>query len=155
MSGDGTFVVPGDVKPGTYTAVEAGSGCCWARLKGTGGDLGDIAANDNASGPTVVTIAASDKAFETTNCGDWVKGTPKIVTNTSEINDGTWAVGVNIKPGTYRVSGASDCYWARLRDFTGSLHSIIANDNVNGRAVVTISKSDKGFKTSNCGTWKH
>lgn len=68
--GDGTFLVPSEVKPGTYRST-AGDGCYWARLGGTSGDLADIIANGNPSGPAVVTIRAGDKAFETARCGEW------------------------------------------------------------------------------------
>lgn len=37
--------------------------------------------------------------------------------------------------------------------FTGSFSDIIANDNAADTTVVTIAASDKGFKSSRCGTW--
>jgi hypothetical protein len=68
--------------------------------------------------------------------------------------DGTYTVGVDIAPGTYRTVGApSDCYWARLSGTSGSFDDIIANDFANGWAVVTIAPTDKAFKTDGCGTW--
>jgi len=67
-------------------------------------------------------------------------------------DDGTWAVGSDIKPGTYVVSSGEDCYWARLRNFEGSLDSIIANGNTShGR--VTIKKTDKGLELSGGCVW--
>jgi len=69
--GEGTFLVGADVQPGTYRG--GGSGCYWARLSGTSGGFNDIITNGNVEGPTVVTIAASDKAFETSGCGTWKK----------------------------------------------------------------------------------
>ena len=74
IPGDGTYLVPGDIKPGTYRSAKPGSGnCYWARLKSAGGGLGDIIANGNTAGQVTVTILASDKAFQTTGCEDWVK----------------------------------------------------------------------------------
>src|SRR5439155_2936760 len=72
---DGTYRVPEDVKPGTYrTAGDDGSGnCYWARLKGLGGDLGDVLANGNVTGPTVVRIKSIDKGFESSGCKPWQK----------------------------------------------------------------------------------
>jgi len=72
IPGDGTFLVPGDVKPGTYRTT-GGEGCYWARLKDASGDMGGILANDNVTGPTVVTIRRTDGAFQTSRCGDWTK----------------------------------------------------------------------------------
>jgi len=154
ITSDGTFDVPNEVAPGTYTAPDSSSGCYWERLKGTSGEFSDLLANDNPAGPTVVTILKTDKAFSTRNCGSWVSGTPKIVADTTQINDGTWAVGVNITPGKYKTSGVSGCYWARLKDFTGGLDSVLANDNLDGNGIVTILDTDKGFTTHSCGTWQ-
>lgn len=71
--GDGTFQVGADIAPGTYRAANPDGFCYWARLSGTGGTLREIIANDNTTGPAVVTIAATDAAFESTGCGGWTK----------------------------------------------------------------------------------
>ncbi len=71
--GDGTFVVGKDIQPGTYRTREASSGCYYARLSGFGGTLGEIIANNNTDAPAIVTIAATDKGFESTRCGTWTK----------------------------------------------------------------------------------
>lgn len=69
--------------------------------------------------------------------------------------NGQYRVGVDIAPGTYVAPGGSGCYWERQATFGGgSLGDIIANDlSRGGQVVVTIAASDKGFKTSGCGTW--
>jgi hypothetical protein len=160
--GDGTWLVPSDVKPGTYhVTVPADSfGCYWHRAKNAEGDLDSILANDNVhpGGHVIVTITKADKAFKTEGCGDWVsapRSGPKAVT----IGEGTWAIGIDIRPGTYAVTVPADsfgCYWQRTKNFTGNLESIIANDNVSAgtRATVTLKSTDKGFKSSGCGTWR-
>jgi hypothetical protein len=51
----------------------ASTGCYYARLSGFGHTVGDILANDSTDGQAVVTIAASDKGFESTRCGTWTK----------------------------------------------------------------------------------
>lgn len=66
---------------------------------------------------------------------------------------GTFIVGVDVKPGTYRTQGGDDCYWARSKGTSGDLRDVIANDIPGGPAVVTIKSSDGGFKTSGCGDW--
>ncbi|GAA1467310.1 hypothetical protein GCM10009603_54980 [Nocardiopsis exhalans] len=66
---------------------------------------------------------------------------------------GTFLVGDEISPGTYRSEDTSSCYWARLSDTGGTLDSIIANNFGGGRQVVTISGSDVAFETSSCGGW--
>ncbi len=87
--------------------------------------------------------------------------TPPAATPTTEakgkfvtFGDGTYTVGETVKAGTYRATGPGfNCYWERLKGFSGSLDDIIANNNTGDPSVVTISPSDKGFRTSGCGTW--
>lgn len=66
---------------------------------------------------------------------------------------GTFLVGDEISPGTYRSEDTSNCYWARLSGTDGSLDSIITNNFGGGRQIVTISGSDRAFETSGCGEW--
>jgi hypothetical protein len=141
-----------DIAPGTY-ATTPGSFCYWERLSGTSGQFSDIIANENATGHTIATIAPTDKAFKSTNCGTW-KPAPTSGTPKTSFGDGTWAVGIDIAPGTYKSSTESGCYWQRLSGFGGTFSDIIANDNPMGPAVVTIAPTDKGFSTKRCGDWK-
>lgn len=150
--GDGTYRVPQDVTPGTYRSLR-GDGCYWARLKNFSGSLSAIIANGNASGPSLVTIKPSDKGFETSGCGNWTKGVRRITKSKTRFGDGVYAVRVDIAPGTYRNSKGAGCYWARLRSFEGGLGAIIANGNPSGPGIVTISGPDRGFESSDCGTW--
>ncbi|MGW3492510.1 hypothetical protein [Streptomyces sp. NPDC001020] len=69
--------------------------------------------------------------------------------------EGSYVVGKDIKPGTYRTADNSDnCYWERAKDASGEFESIIANDNVTGTSYVTIKASDKLFKTNGCKDWQ-
>ncbi|WP_330253172.1 hypothetical protein OG874_00705 [Nocardia sp. NBC_00565] len=67
--------------------------------------------------------------------------------------DGTYLVGVDILPGTWRATGGSGCYWERLSDLTGTLDGIIANELGDGPQFVTILASDRAFHPKRCGTW--
>jgi len=72
----------------------------------------------------------------------------------SQIDNGTWTVGVDIEPGTYRTAEAitSTCYWAILR--TGSNGAdIIQNDLPAGGFPSVTLKAGQDFKNS-CGVWK-
>lgn len=74
------------------------------------------------------------------------------------IGEGVYVVGPDIEPGTYRTDGPGNgafpyCYWARLKDTTGSFEAIIANGNPQGPATVTIKKGDGAFETSGCAPW--
>ncbi len=151
--GDGTFQVGKDIQPGTYRTRNGSSGCYFARLKGFSGSVDDIIANDNTDAPAVVTIAATDKGFQSQNCGTWTQNLSQITTSKTTFSDGMYIVGTDITPGTYKNTGDQGCYYARLRGFGGTIDDIIANNNVDAVTIVTIAASDKGFQATGCGTW--
>jgi len=73
--------------------------------------------------------------------------------------DGTYEVGGGagqVPPGTYKSTAVDNCYWERLKTLGGQFSDIIANENANPGepVIVSIAKSDKGFKTTGCGTWR-
>jgi hypothetical protein len=109
------------------------------------------------SSPTTVPTTATTRPPSTTT----IRSTTTTTTPgpaTSFRGEGTYRVGVDIAPGTYRTAGPAAgrglCYWARLSDLSGSFDAILANDNLEGPGSVTISSSDVGFKTSGCQTWQ-
>jgi len=72
---------------------------------------------------------------------------------TAMAGDGTYEVGVDVKPGTYVSPAPSDsCYWARMKAGDG-VDNIIDNDNNSGQSVVTIKAGDKFFESSGCSDW--
>lgn len=67
---------------------------------------------------------------------------------------GTFLIGEDIQPGTYRTEGDSGfCYWARLSGLSGEFEDIITNDFSEGPSFVTLSETDVAFETSDCGEW--
>ncbi|QLL05736.1 hypothetical protein [Mycobacterium vicinigordonae] len=67
--------------------------------------------------------------------------------------DGTFKVGSEIQPGTYRSLGGHSCYWERLRGLSGNFADIIANGAGDWPQVVQIAPTDLAFKTQGCPTW--
>jgi len=152
--GDGIHLVGKDIEPGTYRAKNPSSNCYYARLSGLTGSFHEILANANTDSPAVVTILASDKAFQSRGCGVWTQDLSPITESKDRFGDGIFIVGVDIEPGTYKSQGQTGCYYARLKDFTGSMHSILANNNTDDPAIVRILPSDKGFQSNGCGYWE-
>jgi hypothetical protein len=66
---------------------------------------------------------------------------------------GTKVVGTDIQPGRYLSLGGPGCYFARLRDLSGTVGGIIANDNPIGEAIVDIAPTDAAFQSSDCSDW--
>jgi len=152
--GEGTKIVGTDVRAGTYRTRHDREGCYFARLKGFSGGLDDIIANENSDGPVVVTIAKTDKGFDSTRCDTWTSDLSQITTSKTSFGQGDFIVGTDFTPGTYRSAPSEGCYWARLKGFGHTLNEIAANGNTNSGAVVTIKSTDKGFESARCETWK-
>jgi hypothetical protein len=152
----GTYKVGSTIAPGTYMAY-AKPGCYWERRSSAGSNLDGIISNDfiALTGRTIVTIASSDRYFYTNaDCGKWTKyvglGSPA-----SSVGNGTHVVGVHVKPGVYKSNSASNgCYWEIVSGFGGSTDEILENDfTYDAPNYVKIYKNDKGFTSSDCGTW--
>lgn len=70
------------------------------------------------------------------------------------VREGTWTVGTDIEPGTYRLTSEvpGSCYWEINRSGSNGA-DIIDNDIVTGgRPSVTLS-AGQDFTTSRCGSW--
>jgi hypothetical protein len=149
---EGTYLVGNDIQPGIYVGL-AGEDifdtCYWERLSSLSGEFDAIIANSNSAGLYYVEILDSDYAF-TTGCEllpiDAVKAPESFL---STIKPGTYLVGRDISPGTYKGEAGESCYWERLSCVNGRFDCIIANDNVEGQFYVEIAPSDFAF-TINC-----
>jgi len=152
---DGTYVVGSELSPGTYRTLGGFGTCYWERLSGFGGTFGEIIANRLADGPLIVTISPTDAGLSTTDCGEWTSDLSAVtVSPTAPFDDGEYFVGVDIAAGTWRASGTGGtCYWERLSGFGGTGNQIIANDLTETAPIVSIGSGDKGFASTDCGTW--
>ncbi|MEV6033201.1 hypothetical protein AB0L65_18750 [Nonomuraea sp. NPDC052116] len=68
-----TLVVGTDIQPGTYRTAGPTAGipmCYWARLRTA---TGDEIASGMPTGSASVTILATDKAFRTAGCAEWIR----------------------------------------------------------------------------------
>lgn len=152
---DGTYRVGSSLKPGLYKATGTGDSCYWERLNGFSGSFDDINANHFGAANGYVRILKSDKGFSTSGCGSWKKA-PSTGAKTSTISkDGSYRVGIDIKPGLYKSTNSGSCYWATLTDFTGGFEDLITNDfNYDRSILVQIPSTAKGFEKTGCGTLK-
>ncbi|MFC8514317.1 hypothetical protein [Streptomyces sp. NPDC057257] len=125
-----------------------------------GGLIGNAAGGDSGKTPSTATstvTATVTGAAQTAGPGG--AKTAGRVRGGGFPGDGTFVVGKDIKPGTYRTDGPqggliTDCYWARLSSTSGDVNDIIANESTKGQTTVTISPSDKAFTTNGCKTWE-
>jgi hypothetical protein len=72
--------------------------------------------------------------------------------------NGTFVVGTDIAPGTYKTAGPSDgmtiCTWRRLSDLNNTDESTIDIGNEPGQAFVTVQPTDVAFYTQFCMPWQ-
>jgi hypothetical protein len=152
---NGTRLVGTDVPPGRYRSVNAPAAlsCYWARLRNTTG-TDAVIAQDIGAGPRLMELLASDVAVESSRCAPWtaISG-PVTSSRTAPFGDGTYLVGVDIEPGTWRTNGVgASCYWARLRNLNRE-SSVIAQNIGEGPAIMTVLPTDVAVDVSRCGTW--
>ncbi len=101
-----------------------------------------------------IAIGACDRAART--YFEQVRSTTTTVPPgpATTIPPGTYAVGEDIEPGRYRTEGGEPCYWATLRNVSGTGDDIIANNLSRGGAdIVEIGEDVPYFETSGCATW--
>jgi hypothetical protein len=109
-----------------------------------------VTATPTATTATVTGTAAAQPATTVT-----VTAAPPPPAAGTTIEDGTWTVGVDITPGTYRLSApvtSGMCYWGIYR--SGSNQQAIVNNGIEtgGRPTVTL-KGGQDFSSKQCGTW--
>ena len=106
----------------------------------------------SAPGPTTTmteTARVNDRRPSTTTEGR--KTTADA--SKSEIGDGTYTVGSDIKPGTYKSSG--DGRFTCYADTLSRAGSVLEHEMSQGTPIVIrISSSAYMFKSEGCGTWR-
>jgi hypothetical protein len=149
---DGSQIVGKDIVPGTYRTRAGTGNCRWTRRSGLSGSPGEIVATGFTKGPAIVTIEADDKGFESVGCGQWTSDLKAITGSpTAPFGDGSYFVGTDIVPGTWKAQDPQNCQWIRVKGFTGEAEDVIGTAERSG--IVTIQKTDKGFIASSCGSW--
>lgn len=70
------------------------------------------------------------------------------------IPEGTWTVGKDVQPGTYRAAQAvgKDCFWRIVKSGTNGADIVAADIPAGGRPSVTL-EVGQDFVSNSCGTW--
>ena len=173
--GGGQWIVGDEILPGRYF-TDPDSGCFWQRRAGfsigylagraallpfeSPPDFDYIAGRELRfdSAQEIVDIQTSDAAFRSrSECGEWRTEPPHAGTQ-EPIRPGTWLVGSQIAPGTYRASAKYLWYWARVSGFGAGQEDVVEEGLVETDAgaelTVTLQASDAGFYSdAECGPW--
>ena len=134
--GDGTYLVPDEVAPGTYVTSDAGRLCRVYdhRSRRVAGGAGTV----------TITVSADWSRIEVSNCGTFRPHTPSVRTS---FGDGTYLVPDEVAPGTYVTSDAGRLcrvYDHRSRRVAGGA----------GTVTITVSADWSRIEVSNCGTFR-
>lgn len=69
------------------------------------------------------------------------------------IADGSWTVGTDFPPGTYRTEGAgSNCYWGIYK--SGSNEADIIQNHIGAGNLTVTLQQGQDFTSRRCGVWK-
>ncbi|RAX48243.1 hypothetical protein DQ353_16285 [Arthrobacter sp. AQ5-05] len=114
--------------------------------------LSDLEERESAVGEKETEVEEAAAAVETR---EKAVGTAETEAAANTVSDGTWTVGEDIKPGTYRAKETvgSRCYWGVYRSGTNG-SDIIDNDIPGGGKPTVNLARGQDFKSSNCGSWQ-
>lgn len=110
-----------------------------------------LAARESAVGKKEAEV---EEASEKVTAREKAVGAAEAQVQAATVEDGTWTVGNDIQPGTYRTKATvgTRCYWGVYRSGTNG-SDIIQND-IPGGGKPTVNLSEgQDFKSSNCGSW--
>lgn len=119
--------------------------------------IGVIANLGGGSGTPTSRTVATESAPRPTTPAPTTPARP--VGPQTSFGDGTWIVGADIEPGTYRSTGAQEgvfefCSYSRLRDASSDGDTLSwGTANANEPIVIAIKASDGAFKSAGCATF--
>ena len=133
--GDGVYLVPSEIAPGTYSAADTGSRCRVYR--------------DNVhlvtSGPGRVTleVQAEWSSIRLSECGTFALHTPSRL---ASFGDGVYLVPSEIAPGTYSAADTG----SRCRVYRDNVHLVTSGP---GRVTFEVQAAWSSIRVSECGTF--
>ena len=112
-------------------------------------------ANDSID--TFAFVSVSEGQYLTVNNGHFVDAEDAAVPDPNKdgiYSPGMYRVGVDIPAGEYKVSAMSNrwCYMEVSRDSSGTLYSIVTNDNIEASTYITV--VDGQYLTITNGTFR-
>jgi hypothetical protein len=113
----------------------------------------DVASNQIATQAEQSAVEQPTQAPQLTNTPEPTQTSlpPTATEDPNIIRVGTHLVGTDIQPGIYRGFAGDDlftsCYWARLKDLSGSLDALLANDNSIGQYYIEVRPTDQALQT--------
>jgi hypothetical protein len=157
--GDGRWLVPSEIAPGTYRNSAPATKCTWKRYSDPAGGFLSIIAFAADHVGQIVEIEPTDALFFAGGCGTWSDDLSPRKAPTASFGGGTWQVGSEVEPGVWgNAPAAAGCAWTRVSAFTREPNAVIDGYEVPDMTPmqVTVEATDVGFYASaECGTWTY
>lgn len=125
----GMYKVGSDIPAGEYL-IQASGSCYMQVSTDSSGSLNSIATNDNFSDWRYITLL--DEQYLTVRNGSFasIDDIDPITSSTGSYAAGMYKVGRDLEAGEYKIEAIGNCYLEVTEDSTGSLYSIVNNDNI-------------------------
>ena len=139
---EGMYKVGTDIAEGEYFIYCTNSVSCYFEVASdSSGKLTSIIANDNID--TFAFVAVKTGQYLKVNGGSFVKAADASVPSSDtngNYGPGMYRVGVDIPAGEYKVTCTGDlwCYIEVSSDSSGTLSSIVSNDNIETFAYISV-----------------
>lgn len=139
---EGTYKVGYDIPAGEYFIFCDTRWSCYFQVSSdSSGKLSSVVANDNITSFAFVSV--KEGQYLTVTGGRFVSAAEASVPGIGKdgsYGEGMYRVGIDIPAGEYKVIALSgqSCYLEVSKDSTGSLFSIISNDNFSATAYITV-----------------
>ncbi len=134
----GMYKVGVDITAGEYI-IQADGNCYYSVSSDSSGSLDSIVANGNTSTHAYITV--KDGQYIEVKRGKMIESSkqPAFTAVDGKYSQGVYKVGKDIPAGEYKVVAKGNGYYSVSKDSSGSLSSIISNDNFEGEKYITIS----------------
>lgn len=122
--------------------------------------LSCVAVVASSGSDTTVEVPASDPSVEEVDDTTSEEETAEEEPENETLSAGTYVVGEDIEPGTYKTDGPADdsfsgmCYWARLSGLSGEFDELIANDAFEGQTTVVVNEGDVALELTGECVWE-
>ena len=122
--------------------------------------LSCVAVVASSGSDTTVEAPASDPSVEEVDDTTSEEETAEEESENEALSAGTYVVGEDIEPGTYKTDGPADdsfsgmCYWARLSGLSGEFDELIANDAFEGQTTVVVNEGDVALELTGECVWE-
>lgn len=142
--GNGTYKVGVDIEEGEYYIYCTNYISCYVEVSSdSSGKLESIVTNDNVLTFAFVTVKSGQ--YLKINGGQFIKASNATVPgmdSNGNYGGGMYRVGIDIPAGEYKVTCTNgiSCYIEVSSDSSGSLFSIISNDNIDTFSYITVAE---------------